>query len=429
MAIAEPTQSAAARAGEPLIPAPTERATPVVIATMVLARFGLMLPLVTPLIAGLTLKLQTLMEAKDVVLYLGTITSLGALAALFFDPVFGRISDRTTGRFGRRRPWLMLGSAGLIAALAIIALAPNPWVVGLGWVLGQTMANAAVAAHTASAADQLPPLQRGKVGGMIGLAQQAAFMGAGYAAQFLGDQMLLLFLVPGLVGFALVTLFALVLPDRPLPRRPRSETGILLALKTFWVNPRQHPDFAFAWGSRFLLVLANFMFVTFRLLWIQHEMGLTPEKAREVMATGITTYTIALVVSGMLAGWLSDRVGRRKVFIIGSAVVFGLGTFLLTQVNSPLDFYLAELVLGIGFGAYIAVDLALVLDVLPNPDDAAKDLGVFNIAMAGPQVLAPAVSAALISLSGGTNYDVMLIVAAVLAVVGATLIVPVRGVR
>ena len=92
-------------------------------------------------------------------------------------------------------------------------------------------------------------------------------------------------------------------------------------------------------------------------------------------------------------------------------------------------FFVAEAIIGVGFGAYVAVDLALVLDVLPDPEETAKDLGVFNIAMAGPQVVAPALAAWIVGLSSGTNYDIMLIVAGVIAVVGAVLIIPVRSVR
>lgn len=412
-----------------LIAPPTERARFRVIAMMILARLGVMLALTTPLTAGLTLKLQTLLPPEAVVGTLGLVTALGAFSALFFDPVFGRISDRTTGRFGRRRPWMIIGSIGLVGALVIIALAPNAIVVGVGWVLGQMLGNAAVAAHTATLADQLPPAQRGRVSGAIGVAQQAAILGAAYAAQFLGADMLLLFLVPGVVGMLLVVSYALILPDAPLPAAPPREGGFWLAVKTFWVNPVKHPDFAFTWASRFLLVLANFMFITFRLLWIQHEFGLTPAKAAEVMATGVLCYTVSLVVAGQFAGWLSDKVGRRKPFIVGSALLFAVGTYLLTHTPDVTGFYLAEVVLGIGFGVYVAVDLALVLDVLPNPNEAAKDLGVFNIAMAGPQVLAPGVAAALIGIGAGNNYDMMLTIAAVIAVVGALIILPVRKVR
>jgi MFS family permease len=433
MAIVEPAgmpaPAVASKRPAPLMPAPTEKAKFRVIATMVLARLGIMTALTAPLIAGLVLKLQVMVPQSQVVGTLGIVTSIGALSALVFDPIFGRLSDRTTGRFGRRRPWLILGAAGLVVAMTGMALSSSVWVLGLCWVLGQMLGNAAVSAHTATIADQLPPIQRGKVSGTIGIAQQASSYVAAFTAALFSQQLLLLFLVPGLIGFVLITVFALVLPDKELPHRPHTESGVLLAVKTFWVSPRKHPDFAWTWSSRFLLVLANFMFTTFRLLWIQHDLGLTMAKATQVMATGVLCYTISLIVAGQVAGWLSDKVRRRKIFIIISAIVFGLGMLTLSFATDQLHFFLAEIILGIGFGVYVSVDLALVIDVLPNPDEVAKDLGVFNIAMTAPQVLAPGVAALLIGIGGGQNYDTMLIGATVFALVGAALILPVRSVR
>ncbi|MFC7848223.1 MFS transporter [Arthrobacter sp. NPDC057388] len=381
-----------------------------------------------PIVAGMTLKVQSLVPAPEVAATLGTVISMGAFAALLFDPIFGRLSDRTVGRFGRRRPWLVAGALGLLACLAIIALAPNAVILGIGWFFAQALGNAAVAAHTATLADQVPQWQRGKVSGMIGIASQAASLGAAYSASLFGQNMLLLFLVPGVLSLVLVLVFAFVLPDQPIQRRPAPEGGVRTALKTFWVNPRQNPDFAFAWMSRFLVVLAMFMFVTFRLLYLQQNLGLSKQDAAGALAMGVLIYTVALVTAGQIAGWISDRIGRRKVFIWTSAIIFGIGTWMLTLANSTSAFYWAELVIGIGFGIYIAVDLALVIDVLPNPEDTAKDLGVFNIAMTGPQTLAPAVSAALVTMGGG-RYDLLLAVAAGTALLGALTILPVKKVR
>lgn len=407
---------------------PTEKAKASLIAAMVVSRLGLMIALSVPIIAGMALKVQTLVDPESVATTLGVVISMGAFAALLFDPIFGRLSDRTVGRFGRRRPWLVAGAVGLLISLTIIALAPNVIVLGIGWFFAQALGNAAVAAHTATLADQIPQWQRGKVSGMIGMAGQAAGLGAAYSASLFGQNMLMLFIVPGLLGLVLIFGFAIILPDRPMPRRATTEGGLLIALKTFWVNPRKHPDFAFAWVSRFLVVLALFMFVTFRFLYLQQHLNLPKPEAASVLATGVLIYTIALVVAGQAAGMLSDRLGRRKVFIWSSAGIFAIGTWLLSHADSVSDFYTAELIIGIGFGIYVAVDLALVIDVLPNPDDAAKDLGVFNIAMAGPQTLAPGVAAAFLAIGGG-SYNLMLTVAAIIAIVGALMILPVKKVR
>ncbi len=83
---------------------------------------------------------------------------------------------------------------------------------------------------------------------------------------------------------------------------------------------------------------------------------------------------------------------------------------------------------GLGFGVYAAVDLALVVDVLPDKQNVAKDLGVFNIAGALPFAIAPAIAPAILAIGGG-SYGVLYMVAGLCAIVGAAAIVPVRRVR
>jgi MFS family permease len=147
------------------------------------------------------------------------------------------------------------------------------------------------------------------------------------------------------------------------------------------------------------------------------------------MATGVLVYTLVLMVAGQLAGWLSDRLRRRKAFVSLSAVVFGIGTALLITTQSVGAFYLAEGVLGLGFGVYAGVDLALVLDVLPDPEDSAKDLGVFNIANAAPQSVAPVLGALLVNHRGGHGHHLLLGAAATVCTIGALAVIPIKKVR
>jgi len=408
---------------------PVQPARPWLITTMALAQLGLFLALLTPVFSSLAIKVQDIVPEEDQVSALGLVSSLGALAAFVANPVFGRLSDRTTGRFGRRRPWLVTGALGLTAGLAVIATTRSLVVVAIAWFLSQMLANAALAAFTASVADQVPVFQRGKVAGLIGVMQNVAILGAAYSARTLGTDGLLLFLLPAAVGLVLVVVYVIALPDKPLPRRPPSEGGLSTVLKTFWVSPRRYPDFAWAFTSRFMIVLATFMFTTFRLLFLQDQLDLPDDGAVAVMATGVLIYTVVLMTAAQLAGWLSDRLGRRKIFVGCAALVFGAGMALLVTTRSVSGFYAAEVVLGLGYGIYVGVDLALVLDVLPDPEDSAKDLGVFNIANAAPQSLAPALAALLVNAAGGHHYHLLLGTAAAISVLGALAIVPVRKVR
>ena len=107
--------------------------------------------------------------------------------------------------------------------------------------------------------DQVPGPQRGSVSANVGIMQNVGILAAAFLAAAFVDDMVALFVVPGVLMLVLVTVYCLVLPDRPITERPRLG-GWTALLRTFWVSPRQHPDFAWAWLARFLVVLAFFLF-------------------------------------------------------------------------------------------------------------------------------------------------------------------------
>ncbi|MFG2429660.1 MFS transporter [Streptomyces sp. NPDC048590] len=401
---------------------------PRLVVGMAAGQLGLFLALLTPILVSLQLKVQSVVPESDQVTALGIITTTGSVAAMLANPFFGRLSDRTTSRFGRRRPWLVLGMVGLLAGLMIIATADGVAVMTLGFVLASASANAALAAFVATVADNVPEARRGRISGLLGIMQNLAPTAGTWIARYFSDQILLLFLVPSVVGIVLVLGYVLVLPDQPLTEKPARE-GFKAVLHTYWVSPKEHPDFAWAFLSRFLLTLANWMFTTFRLIYLQHEMRLTAAEATETLATGVLIYGLCVMGSAQAAGWLSDRLGRRKPFIAVAAVLFGAGMLVLSGSDTIALFYCAEIVLGLGFGTYLGVDLALVIDVLPDPENPSKDLGIFNIAMSAPQIFAPALGALLISVGGGHNYSILLIAASLVCLGGALAILPVRKVR
>ena len=144
----------------------------------------------------------------------------------------------------------------------------------------------------------------------------------------------------------------------------------------------------------------------------------------------MTIYTVTSMVASLLAGWLSDLLGRRKILVAASILVFGLASYLLLHADTVGAFYVVEAVMGVAYGVYIAVDLALVLEVLPDREQAGKDMGVFNIANALPQSLAPAFGGFLLAnLGGGTDFTALLVAALACAVIGAVMTMCIRGVK
>ncbi|HLQ79459.1 MAG TPA: MFS transporter [Brachybacterium sp.] len=397
---------------------------------LMLGQLGIYLALMGPATVSIQLKATALSsDPAEQAAITGFAIAPGALAAVLFNALGGRISDRTTGRFGRRRPWIIGGMAAMLVGMFLIAIAPGAGLMAVGWFLAQATANMSFAAFTASLSDQLSSTQYGKVSGLVGIAQNLAVMLATWMASWFDVNMLLLFMVPAVLGALLALIYALMLPE-PVLRTNRYPFNLVELLTTFWRNPLKYPDFALAWGGRFAIILATYLFVTFRLLYMTNHLGLESTTATSAVAVGVTIYTVATMVAGVLGGWLSDLLGRRKVLVALSILLFALATYLLLHADTVSAFYVVEAIMGVAYGAYIAVDLALVLEVLPNREEAGKDLGVFNIANALPQSLAPAFGGFLLAnLGGGTNFAPLLITAACVAVLGAVMTMFIRGVK
>ena len=221
-----------------------------------------------------------------------------------------------------------------------------------------------------------------------------------------------------------------MLPDQHMPVKPPAMT-LREWGETFWVSPTQNPDYALAWWGRFLITLGSFMFTTYRLFFLMHWINLSQERAMTVVTVSVLIYTVTLVLFGYIGGWLSDKLGRRKMFVFASSALFGVGLALLAHAHTVPMFYAVEALMGAAFGIYMGVDLALVIDVLPNPDEAGKDLGVFNIANALPQSLGPALAGILVAVGSAQhmNYTLLCYVAGACAILGGILIIPIKKVR
>jgi MFS family permease len=410
---------------------PTEPKGPLFIAALAFAQLTLFIALLGPVMVSMALKVSTLTEDPTArTSIVGSVLGIGALAAVIGNAVFGRLSDRTTSRFGRRRPWLIGGTLVMAAALMAISQATTAEVLMVSWFVAQLGANAAISPFVATLADQLPEKQYASVSATIGVMQNVGILAATWFASLFATDMLLLFMAPAAVGVVGMMIYALVLPDPVLKVRPAKLT-VKELVQSFWVNPIKHSDYGFAWWSRFLIFLSSFMFTSFRLPFIVDRLHLEAAQAASAVFMGVLVYTLALVPASYLAGWLSDRTGHRKLPVALATVLFAIGTYMLVHVETVGQFYVVEALLGIAFGIYASVDMALVLEVLPNANSTAKDLGVFNMANAAPQSLAPFAGAWLLTVGAAAapNYALLLGAAAAAALAGALVILPIKGVR
>ncbi len=214
----------------------------------------------------------------------------------------------------------------------------------------------------------------------------------------------------------------------PSRRREKPVWSLREFASAFYVDPRKHPDFAWAFTSRFMLVLAYAFLTTYQAYYLLVKLGSAEDDVPRQLFLATLAMASMVVVASLIGGWLSDRTGRRKVFVGSASIVFGLALFVIAVAGTFNGFVVGMALGGLGFGLYTAVDLALVADVLPDPNSAAKDLGVMNIAGALPSSVAPAVAPAILALGHG-SYGALYAVAGACAVLGAGAIVPVRRVR
>ena len=347
-----------------------------------------------PLLVSLALKVNDLVGIDDAPRNLALVTGVGSLLAIVSNPLFGRLSDRTTARMGMRRPWMLAGLAGGTIGILTVALAPNIGFVLLGWCIAQVFLNALLAAQTAVLPDQVPRAQRGIVSGVLGICLPLASVAGTYLVQAFDTTELTMFLAPCVVGGLFVVVFAARLKDRRLDPADKPAWSLRQIVGTFYVNPRTSPDFAWAFASRFLLVMAYAFLVTYQAYYLLEQLGSSEDAVPRQIYLGTLAQSAALIAASLVSGRLSDRVGRRKVFVIVAAVIYATAMVIIATADDLAGYLVGMAVGGLGFGMYMAVDLALVADVLPHTGSTAKDLGVLNIAGALPFALAPAVAPA-----------------------------------
>jgi MFS family permease len=386
------------------------------------------LVLIAPLLVTLALKVDSLVPRRDAPNSLALVVGVGALVALLGNPLCGRLSDRTTSSLGRRRPWMVAGLAGGTAGVVIVALAPTIAVVLVGWCLAQLSFNALLAAQAAVLPDQVPAHQRGMVSGVLGMCVPIAAVGATFLVDLFDGSQLAMFLAPCVVGGFFILVFATVLDDARLDEADRPVWSLRELTGTFYFSPRRSPDFAWAFASRFMFVLAYAFLVTYQTYYLLERLGTAKHDVPHQIFLGTLAQTAVVVLVSVVSGRVSDRTGRRKVFVLGASVAYGLALFVVAAASDFNAFLVGMALSGFGFGMYFAVDLALVADVLPDPQSAAKDLGVLNFAGALPFSVAPALAPVVLALSSG-SYAVLYAVAGGCAIVGALAILPVKGVR
>ena len=358
---------------------PVEPVTRRWVATVTLAGLGLWAGFFGPIQVLLAQQAQVVSPGHKELVF-GVVTGVGSAVSVVANPLFGALSDRTTSRFGRRLPWVVAGALSGGLALVLLATAHSVLAMVLAWGLAQASLNAMFAALTATVPDLVPVRDRGVVGGWVAVSQTLGIVSGVGIATVTGGIAAGYYATAAAV-VVLAVPYVLGSRDVVLPRSLRPAFSAREFLRSFWVSPRRHPDFAWAWLTRFLVNLGNSLGTLLLYFYLQDAVGYRDPEA------GVLVLTVVYAV-----------------FIVASTVVFG-----------------------VGYGVYLSVDFALCTAVLPAAEARAKDLGVINIAVALPQVFAPFVGSFLVANAGG--YVTLYAVACAVCVLGSVFVRNIHGVR
>lgn len=396
-----------------------------------LAVFGVFLALLTPPVMTLALRVaEVAPDRKEQVLSLAL--GLGALVSLLVNPIAGLLSDRTTSRWGMRRPWILGGLVVGSAGLAMIATGGTTMIV-LGWCVTQFGFNFLIPTLLAVLPDQVPTRQHGRVSGLLNAGFPLGVVAGVGIAQGVAPHMLAMFLAPAAIAAVLVVIFMLMLDDRRLDPAEVAPLQLRGFASNFWISPRTAPDFAWAWLSRFMLFMGLATLMSYQVFYLLDKLGLPQAAIPETMLKSTLVSTATTVLGSILGGWLSDRIQRRKVFVLASALIYAVGLAVIGLAGGLNGFYWGIAICGLGQGVYLAVDLALVTEVLPDKEGGAgKGIGIISLANNIPQSLAPAVAPLFLALGAagaGRNYSALFGVAALFAFLGAAAVLPIRGVK
>jgi MFS family permease len=388
---------------------------------------GTWLAILTPIMVTLALRTREL-QPRNGEYWLSLVLATGALFALVSNPLAGWLSDRTTSSWGMRRPWLLGGAVCGVLSLWLVASAPSVGWLLVGWCLTQVSFNAVLAPLAALLPDHVPAASRGTVAGIISITTPIGQVGGTYLTRALSADMTAMLIVPAVVCLALVIVLSLLLPDRHLPQGQAPPFEWVSFFRSFRASPGRSPDFTWVCAGRFCLMMCMALLMAYQPFFLMDRLGVATAQVPEIVFRATLVQSAAVVVAGLVAGRLSDLTRRRKPFVMGSAALCAAGALLAAAASTFDAYLLAVTVFGVGLGAFLSVDLALVTDVLPNrEEDAAKDLGLFNIASALPQSIAPGVASAILLQAGG--WSPVFVAGGIMALLGAAAVAPVRSSR
>ena len=122
-------------------------------------------------------------------------------------------------------------------------------------------------------------------------------------------------------------------------------------------SPGQVPDFAWAFASRFLFLMAYALLTTYEAYYLLQKIGSAVADVPQQIFLGTLVQSVIIIAASLIGGHFSDRTGRRKVFVFTAAIAYGLGLFAIAIATNFNGFLVGMAISGLGFGVYAAVKI------------------------------------------------------------------------
>ena len=345
-------------------------------------------------------------------------------------PLVGAWSDRTSARFGRRRTWIIIGLVLTILTFILMANANSIAALAIEAALYGFAMGMILSAVLAIIPDRVPVSQRATVSAFAGLAQPLGIViGTILIAQVIKSIQGSYYAIAGIL-LVVLTIFVLVVHENPLPKEQVPPFSLRDFVFTFF-SPLRSRDFALTWVGRFLVILAQTTLAEFMLFYlkdvIHYEQLFPGQAADQGFAIFQVIQTVCVIVSTVISGIISDRIQRRKPFVIAASLIMTVALFLIAFVPSWTIVLVTAVVFGIGFGIFLSSDIALSTQVLPQARNLGKDLGLITAANVLPELFFPVISFVAFGIFHG--YPALFSIAAIATLAAALFIVPIKSVR
>ncbi|MCQ6272455.1 MFS transporter [Pseudarthrobacter sp. R1] len=360
---------------------------------------------------------------------LSLVTSAGVVIGMFLSPIIGTLSDRTRTKWGRRTPYIAAGAVLGAAAISLMPLAPNLVLLVLIWSIVQVAGNAQ-GPLVATVADRVPEDRLGSVSAVTGVVVYfAAIVGAVVAGMLFGAIGLASY-YPFAVTLLLLTVPLILLArDRSSKHMPREKIRIRTLFASFVIALRDR-DYRWAWISKVLLWSGFGIGTTYGIYMLQSYItpALSAEEAAQMAPLLQVVALPATMVAMAVSGRLSDKLRRRKPFVVAAAIIIAVG-FLVPWVWPSLPAMFIQAALGgLGLGAFLVVDQALFIDLLPDPEARGRDLGMSAVGQNLGNAIAPIIAGTAVAVVGG-SYGVVWPIAFIIVVVAGLAVLPIRRAR